>query len=321
VTVSVIIPNYNKDKTLRACLSAVYRQTSPPTEVIVVDDASTDGSRAIAREFPCVLVEQPVNLGVSAARNAGARAASGDVLFFVDSDIALAPDAIATALRILDDHPEFGVVQGIYDIQPLYRDSLLEEYKTLFEHYWRARAAGIAVTTLFSLTAVPRKVFDEVGGFEERLRDGEDNEFGMRLPDRYQIWMSDRVLGRHDDVDRFRPYLAEHLRRAVTFGTLLRRPDATAFNRGSRDHATAIAMICCAGTVFTAPLPLLAGWWTTTVPLGLFLLYLWVDRAVLGFALRRRGPLFALYFTGMHALMHATQLCGMAIGVLWGGRR
>lgn len=286
----------------------------------MVDDASTDRSSEIAEEFPCLLIEQPVNRGVSAARNTGARAASGDVLFFVDSDIALAPDAIEVAVRLLEENPDYGVVQGIYDSRPLYRDSLLEEYKTLFEHYWRARAAGVAVSTLFSLTALPRKVFDDVGGFDERLRDGEDNEFGMRLPDTYRIWMSDRVLGRHDDVDRFWPYLTEHLRRARTFGALLRRPPEAAVNRGGRDYATAVAMLCCAGAAATLPFPLLEpSLWT--VPIGLLFLYVVVDRKVLGFALRRRGPLFALYFTGMHALMHATQLGGMAFGILSGGGR
>src|SRR5690606_33035643 len=127
--VSVIIPNHNKARTLRACLASVLAQTNPPAEVIVVDDASTDDSRAIIREFPVRLICLDVNQGAAAARNAGARSATGDVLFFLDSDIALAPDALANALRVLREHPECAMVQGIYDWRPLVVDSRVEEYK------------------------------------------------------------------------------------------------------------------------------------------------------------------------------------------------
>src|SRR5690606_35643885 len=160
------IPNHNKAKTLRACLAAVVAQTHPPAEIIVVDDASTDDSREIIGEFraacrsgigqhfraacrsgigkqlPVRLIGFEVNRGPAAARNAGARAAIGDVLFFLDSDIALAPDAIANALRVLHEHPECAMVQGIYDWQPLVVDSRVEEYKALCEHFWRRRSVG-----------------------------------------------------------------------------------------------------------------------------------------------------------------------------------
>ncbi|WP_019872224.1 glycosyltransferase [Salinispora oceanensis] len=327
-TVSVIVPNYNKAASLADCLRSIEEQTRPPVEIIVVDDASTDRSRQIAAEFGCQLIALPTNRGVSAARNVGAAAASGDVLFFLDSDIALASEAIATAVRTLRTHSDCAVVQGIYDAQPLHDGGPVEVYKTLFEHYWRRRGAGVTDATLFALTAIPRPVFEEVGGFDETLRDAEDIEFGTRLPARYEIRMSADVLGRHDDVDRFWPYLSEHVRRAVGYGRLLattlaghrRAATGTAGTRpdGGRagktvDRAAVAAMLCCAGVPLALPLVAVAVE-LIAVPLLLAAGFAVVDRGLLGFVRRRKGHLFLAYFVGMHMLMHATQLVGMAVG-------
>lgn len=320
--VSVVIPNFNKEKTLHACLTAVYSQTRPPAEVIVVDDASTDRSRQIVAGFPASLVVFPVNLGVSAARNAGAARATGDVLFFLDSDIALGPDALAAAVRVLQEHPDCAVVQGIYDLHPLYDDGPVESYKTLFEHFWRRRAAGVTSSTMFALTALRRNVFDLVGGFDERLRDAEDVEFGTRLPAAYEIRVSDRVIGRHDDVDRLRPYLSELLRRALTYAdavVVARWGPRPQVGPGARephriDIGSVAGMVSSALAVATLPLAL-AGPWLLTAPLGLLTVFLVADRKLLLFALRQCGPLFMLHAAVMRFLTHLTEFVGMALGV------
>ncbi|WP_088984301.1 glycosyltransferase family 2 protein [Micromonospora echinospora] len=103
--VAVVVPNYNKARTLRACLESIYAQTHQPTEVIVVDDHSTDDSPTITHDFPCTLITQPTNTGPAAARNTGARHTTAPLLFFVDSDTALHPDAITNALHTLHTTP------------------------------------------------------------------------------------------------------------------------------------------------------------------------------------------------------------------------
>lgn len=320
----MVIPNHNKEKTIRACLTAVYAQTHTPAEVVVVDDASTDRSRQIVADFDCTLVAFPVNRGVSAARNAGAARAGGDVLLFVDSDIALAPDALAVALRTLREHPACGVVQGIYDLHPLYADGPVESYKTLFEHFWRRRDAGLATSTMFALTAVPRDVFELVGGFDERLRDAEDIEFGTRLPASYEIRTSAQMVGRHDDVDRLWPYVSELFRRALTYAdaVVLARwaprpvpeppPDGRAPHRV--DRASVAGLLGSALAVATVPLVAVSPW-LVAVPLCLLTVFLVADRELLTFALRQRGPAFLLYATAMRFLTHLTEFAGLSIGV------
>ena len=98
---SIIIPVYNVEKYIQACLDSVLDQTCPDWEAICVNDGSTDGSAAILLELatkdPRIKVIDQPNAGTAAARNMGLRAASGDYIFFLDSDDWLEPDS----LRIL----------------------------------------------------------------------------------------------------------------------------------------------------------------------------------------------------------------------------
>src|SRR5690242_13384344 len=117
--VSVIIPNYNYARTLRMCIEAVQAQTYRPIEITVVDDCSTDDSVAIAESLGVRVSRTPGNGGVATARNVGAAAASGEVLLFLDSDIALEPTAVERAVERLLADPEAGAVCGVYEPTPL----------------------------------------------------------------------------------------------------------------------------------------------------------------------------------------------------------
>jgi len=88
--VSVVVCTYNGARTIRDCLEGLSRLAYPDYEVIVVDDGSTDGSAAIAREYACRLI-QTENHGLSSARNTGLMAASGEIVAYLDDDAC--PDA------------------------------------------------------------------------------------------------------------------------------------------------------------------------------------------------------------------------------------
>lgn len=96
--VSVIIPIYNAANTLMRCLNSVISQTVKPFEVLVIDDGSTDSSKAILDEYavksPNIRVITQNNKGVSVARNVGIEAAIGDWLMFVDADDFLEPNTL-----------------------------------------------------------------------------------------------------------------------------------------------------------------------------------------------------------------------------------
>ncbi|HEY5667999.1 MAG TPA: glycosyltransferase family A protein, partial [Candidatus Saccharimonadales bacterium] len=88
-SVSIVIPAYNEERHLRACLQAIAKQTIQPLEVIVVDNNSTDRTAQVAREFPFVRVVSEHRQGRVFARNAGFGAAKGEILGRIDADIIL----------------------------------------------------------------------------------------------------------------------------------------------------------------------------------------------------------------------------------------
>lgn len=100
---SLIIPIYNVEQYLKACLDTVVAQSYSDFEVICINDGSTDGSKSILDEYAAkysnISIINQENKGLSAARNAGIRAAKGDYIFFLDSDDWIEPDT----LKILAD--------------------------------------------------------------------------------------------------------------------------------------------------------------------------------------------------------------------------
>lgn len=100
--VSIVVPVYNVAAYLRRCLDSLVAQTYPNVEILMVDDCSTDDSAAIAREYAekypgrCIFVPREKNGGVSAARNTGIDAATGEWLTFVDSDDWISTDCVET---------------------------------------------------------------------------------------------------------------------------------------------------------------------------------------------------------------------------------
>jgi len=111
-TVSVIIPAWNAEKYLAESLASVTAQTLASHEIIVVDDGSTDGTVDLAATIPGVRVMGIAHAGIGAARNAGVREASGDLLAFLDADDRWSPDKLARQVQVLIDEPSVDLVLG-----------------------------------------------------------------------------------------------------------------------------------------------------------------------------------------------------------------
>src|SRR5580704_18126436 len=108
-TMSVIVPARNEEANLRPCLESLVSQTGVSREILLVDDGSTDGTRAIAQSFPDVRVIDPGPLppgwtGKNNAVAAGAREAKGKWLLFTDADTVHKPDSLARAVAEAEDH-------------------------------------------------------------------------------------------------------------------------------------------------------------------------------------------------------------------------
>jgi GT2 family glycosyltransferase len=110
--VSIVIINWNTREVLRNCLASVFEgRTGLSVEVLVIDNASTDGSaEMVARSFPQVkLTVNAENRGFAAANNMGIRTASGRYILLLNSDTVLLRDVLARSMQYMDEHPRVGV--------------------------------------------------------------------------------------------------------------------------------------------------------------------------------------------------------------------
>lgn len=178
--ISVIIPVYNGQQTLPACLQAVQHQTRPPDEIIVVSDGSTDNSAAVAASLGVTVLRQK-NAGPAAARNRGARAARGHILLFTDADCVPAPNWINQMLAPFADPTVVGA-KGTYQTRQtqLVARFVQQEYEARYH-----RMAGqpqIDFVDTYS-AAYRRDIFLMNGGFDTTFPTAsvEDQEFSFRL--------------------------------------------------------------------------------------------------------------------------------------------
>ncbi|MEO3780181.1 glycosyltransferase [Micromonospora sp. B11E3] len=312
--VSVIVPNYNYAPSLPLCLRALLNQTYHPVEIIVVDDCSTDDSVDVAHALGVRVIRRTENGGCAAARNTGAAEARGEILFLVDSDVMVAPDAIEKAVAILESDPRVGAVCGIADPVPLIRDSLLEEYRALQFHHWSASSEGDVSFLFPAMCAIPAKVFAEIGEFNARLKQTEEVDYGYRLSQRYRLLLTSAVRGRHDHDHDLRTLLRKLFHRGRARIPLYARVRrfAKGFETGSRAWGSLAAL----GAVVAAGLPLLLGPAWTVLPVGLLAASVAADAGMYRFVLSRRGPAFLAYFTAVHFLVNVTIAVAAGTGVL-----
>ena len=121
--VSIIIPIYKVEKEIERCLHSVLQQDYKDLEVILVNDCTPDNSFDVAKKFvvsnnmeqQTLLIEHDINQGLSCARNSGIKAATGDYLFFLDSDDSLTSrDVISHLVSFIEQAPNLDVVMGNY---------------------------------------------------------------------------------------------------------------------------------------------------------------------------------------------------------------
>jgi len=181
-TISVVIPVRNGASNLRSCLDAIALCQKVVRECIVVDDNSSDGSRAVAEAAGAVVIQTQSTMGPAAARNLGAAHASGDLLVFIDSDVCVLTDTLQRIKARFEEDPTLDSLFGSYDAEPA-APGLVSQYKNLLQHYVHQHGHTEAETFWSGCGAIRSTVFREAGGFDERYTRPsiEDIDLGYRL--------------------------------------------------------------------------------------------------------------------------------------------
>ncbi|HXJ34472.1 MAG TPA: glycosyltransferase family 2 protein [Candidatus Eisenbacteria bacterium] len=312
-TASIIVPAYNAADTLPKCLRALAPSIGTTTDLVVVDDGSTDASAAVAEALNVQVLRRPAPDGPAAARNHGVRHTTGEVLVFVDADVEVAPGAVARALETLAAAPELAGVFGSYDDRPS-APGLVSQFRNLLHHYVHQHGAAEAFTFWAGFGALRRDAFVAAGGFDERgaINAIEDVDLGYRLrASGFRLRLDrDMLCTHHKRWTLASMVRADVISRAVPWSRLVLRtgvapPDLNL--AGSQRWSVALA------GVLVATLPLLAWPAARFVAAAAGLGVVALNGRFYGFLQRARGTAFAVACVPLHLLHFA---CG-GFGFLW----
>jgi len=189
VTISVIVPAYNSEKTIEKTLLSLEKQSQAPDEIIVIDDASTDKTPEIAQKY-FRLIRLPRNMGPARARNIGIKEASGEVIAFIDADCEATSGWVEAIKKRFSNNPGVQVIMGNLKIPS--STFLGDSISALgfpgggsvgFDKMWKVDENGFTDHITSANFAARKDVFEKYGMFDEGfpLPGSEDPELSFRL--------------------------------------------------------------------------------------------------------------------------------------------
>lgn len=193
--VSIILPTYNREHSIRKSIESILQQTYSHWELLIIDDGSTDRTEEIAADIAVSdsrvhYYRQSQNRGVAAARNEGIRQAQYDYIAFQDSDDIWKEDKLEKQMRIFEQQPRVGMVYCAYEgtrqdgvTVQVPDDSVDTEnlQGNLYRQLLRRNVIGGPTAV------IRRECLDKVGGFDETLTCLEDWELFLRIAQMYEI--------------------------------------------------------------------------------------------------------------------------------------
>jgi glycosyltransferase involved in cell wall biosynthesis len=196
---SVIIPLYNKEREIEATIRSVLAQTLQPLEIVVVNDGSKDRSAEIVRSIdsPLIrLIDQP-NAGECAARNHAIREARGEYVALIDADDQWEEGFLEEIDALIHEYPDCGLYCTSFQVvsnEGLFRAPCLEKRGVVEDFFGESAHRYIAIP---SASAMPRHIFDEIGGFPEGMKIAGDLYMWIKLARRYRVCFSPKPLVRY----------------------------------------------------------------------------------------------------------------------------
>ncbi len=306
IHISIIVPVYNNSKELSECLSALITSSTPYSEIIVVDDASTDDTPSVAARMGVRVLRLPKNSGPAAVRNYGGRHAQGDILFFVDADVIVAPDAVVHVMKVFQEHPDVAAVFGSYDAVPR-ATGVISQYRNLLHHFVHQNGNPEASTFWAGCGAIRRSVFQEMGGFDEKRFPRpsiEDIELGYRLRQAgHRILLYKGLQVTHLKRWTLRSVVrTDVLCRAIPWSRLILEhknvPNDLNLKGGQRLSVALVGLACGMSLLAAFRVEFLA------LPTVAFLGVMILNRELYTFFFRRRGFLFTAASIPLHFLYY-----------------
>jgi GT2 family glycosyltransferase len=181
-TVSVIVPVHKDGEVFRRCILHLSKANPKPDEVLIISDGAGESVDRLGQEMGFRCLKNPAGNGPARARNFGATCATGDLLYFVDSDVVIQEDSIGRIREAFVADSSLAALIGSYDDAPA-EPNFLSQFKNLIHHYVHQHSNLETSTFWGACGAIRREVFSELGGFDVNYRRPciEDIEFGYRV--------------------------------------------------------------------------------------------------------------------------------------------
>jgi glycosyl transferase family 2 len=290
---SAIVPATDDPETIDACRRAILAAAEAPEELLVVDRAPGEGA--------------------AHARNAGVLEATGEILVFVDADVAVHGDAFVRIRRAFEDAPALAALFGSYDDTPT-APGVVSVFRNLLHHHVHQTPEEPAQTFWAGLGAIRRQAFEALGGFDTvtpHRRAVEDIELGMRIVDAGgHIVLDPRLLCTHMKPWTLRSMLRTDLvNRGAPWVALLvgKRRIPASLNLRWRHRASAACWLAAvAALARRRPVP-------TMVALACSG---WLNRSFYGLLRNRHGDRHALLGFVLHGLHHLTAVASVPVGIV-----
>ena len=171
--ISVIIPTYNEEKDIADCLKSLGKQSFKKTEIIVVDDGSTDHTKEVIKKFNKVKLINGEHLGPGYSRNIGAKIAKGRILVFIDSDMEFDKDYIKNLISPILKNKK--VIGTTHDTE------LVENTGNIWSKCWgKIRVSKENAKEVKIFRAIRKDKFLEFGGFDPKYGYADDQTFWFK---------------------------------------------------------------------------------------------------------------------------------------------
>jgi len=316
-TVSVIVPVYRWDARFARCLECVSELEPSAFEVLVAVDGGDEKAVRASRDAGFRTVPLATRRGPAFARNEAARLATGEVLFFLDADVAVRPDAVSRVANQLSSDSDLAAVIGSYDDDPA-EQNFLSQYKNLQHHWVHQTSAPESGTFWGACGAIRRSVFLELGGFDERYTVPciEDIELGVRaVRQGHSIRLDKHLQVKHlKSWDVGSLISSDFACRAVPWTELIWRtgqmPNALNLKWSGRlSVVLALSCACCAA---------LSSFWPPAAVLAAmaFFAIVVLNRDLYEFFLEKRGATFFVGAVSWHLIHFLYSGFGFACGTV-----
>ncbi len=319
--VSIIVPAHKVDLAFSKCVEALSDLAPPPDEVLIVLDGIAEATAKpfIAKTFK--ILDLGKKSGPAAARNVGVANATGEILIFIDSDVAAPSFLIKVVRDEFNQHPDVSALFGSYDDQPGHHN-FFSQYKNLMHHFIHQHSMEEASTFWGACGAIRRAVFERIGGFDESLLWLEDVDLGLRLKGQgFKI-----KLVKNLQVTHWKKWTAGSLlnsdifHRALPWTKLILRYGSLQNDLNTNTSARLSALFIFLGLILLIISPLFPGGILLAALVPVILLV--INWPFYSFLLERKGVLFTVFGVLWHwfYFFYSTLAftAGILLATIWG---